>query len=289
MRRWIGPRSPLRSAFDLAWLVAFGLVVVQLVRSEPAGALLSGGVRLGLTPGVERSVLRWRGRSVARVEQRVRRRGEGWIVVRSYAAAGPAAASAQRSPDEEANDGPLAELRLRLRRDLSLASIELRGDLSRMLSSAAMLGGTAPAGGGAWTTIGARVLERFGARIRIGGRCNAAGECHLRGRLGRRPFARSVTVGKGPVLAEAVQPLLARGMLGRTVELQLFDPLTLSRRTVSYEVVGWKPTTVAGKTVRALHVVQHIGGLRAELWLDRRGSTLRSTLPGGLSTERVTR
>ncbi|MBK6849939.1 MAG: hypothetical protein IPG96_21185 [Proteobacteria bacterium] len=117
-------------------------------------------------------------------------------------------------------------------------------------------------------------------RLTVRGDCDgASGYCALAGRVLGHRFDQAVRVGRGPVLPSAIYPLLVRGVLGQEVELGLFDPLTLSRRVITYRLLGRRTVAIGGRRIEAMRVQQDLAGLRQELWLDARGRLLREEWP----------
>ena len=171
---------------------------------------------------------------------------------------------AHRVADEQ---GAIGEVRLRLRSDLSVASIRLDLDGPRFLRAFGPVGRLPPLlAGGRFTLKGTCELE--------------TGHCQLEGRVGRRRVSELVEVGRGPVLAVAVRPLLVRGVLGRQVELALFDPLSLARRNVRLELGLRQRRRLAAGEVDVWPVREEAEGRSVRLWLDARGRLLRAEGPG---------
>jgi hypothetical protein len=250
--------SRLRNVVDALWVVSFAASLTWLLLSSRGDAgRPAQGLLLELRPGVQQQLLFRRGKEIGQVQVATRREGKGWIVERRVFI-----------DDERA-----LQVRQELRGDLSLARLSLAADLDRLATVAGLpltllreLGGA-----GTLTVAGPCKLE--------------TGSCQLEGRLGSRVLRFPIFPGRGPVLTEAVYPLLARGRLGRTLELSLFDPLSLQPRRVTLRVLGSEILQLPGGPRRALHVRTDLEGVGTDLWLDPDGMPLREELPLGLRAD----
>lgn len=260
--------SRLRLGFDLFWALSFtGCFVALLLGSRDARSV-DGAIQLELHPGVQTLGIYRRGARFGAVVHEVRRDGRGWRVERRFAIG-----AADRLPSASA-----LALRLRLRADLSLDRLALEGDLSR-LGELAGLGALLPGKG-----------DAEAQRIRLAGSCDVeTGACRLHGRVAGRPVSLPVAAGRGPVVESAIFPLLARGSLGKTLEVMVFDPLAMQQRMVVYRIEGRE--TIALRAARggggqpAIRVSCELTGLVTRVWLDPRGMVLREELPLGFVLE----
>ena len=275
MKGILSPISRARGVLDIAWGVAFVILLTQMIARPRAASVTSEGVRLELAEGTQQQGLYRGDVRLAGVERRVERYRRGWRLVQRYqlGGAGPSAAAARRGGSDRGGGGQLlGEVALVLHRDLSLAEIAVDLDISRL-----------PLAGG----VSAALQRRVG-KVKLRGKCAPQrGTCRLRGSVGATRVNRQVDVGRGPVLPGAVYPLLARGALGGTAELTIFDPLLLRSRTVSFSVEGKEPLELRGQKtpLTAIRVRQQTDELGSTLWLDERGRVLRHDLPLGLRIE----
>jgi hypothetical protein len=257
--RWLAADAPLRGVLDLAWGLVFVGVMVALWAGSSSRAPLQAGIELALVTGQQRFGIFRGTQRLGGVDEQVRRTATGWRLVQRFSGAGGGA-----------NAGPdLGTVALELRRDLSLARIDVAVDVARLTRLAgSLVAGVLPP-----LPLG---LERLTVR----GDCDgASGYCALAGRVLGHRFDQAVRVGRGPVLPSAIYPLLVRGVLGQEVELGLFDPLTLSRRVITYRLLGRRTVAIGGRRIEAMRVQQDLAGLRQELWLDARGRLLREEWP----------
>lgn len=244
----------------MAWVVAFCVVVGLMIAHRLRDPVARAGVQLELVEGAQLRGIYRQGRRLGSASHRVSRTDRGWRLDERFLA--------QRAGQE----AEVAHARLHLRRDLSMERLSLEVDLSQLATL---------------TGVGAGVAQRLGlGELRLRGKCGfRSGRCDLEGSMGQRPISRSVNVGRGPVLPSAIYPLLARGVLGKQVELSLVDPMTLQRRPVSYALVGRRPLKLGSQQFDALLVKQRISGISTDLWLDRRGRVLKEQLPLGISIQ----
>lgn len=261
LRRVLDPTGPLRRVFDVAWLASFAVLLALLLLRDRASSSADSGELLDLMEGAVRQGLFVGDRRVGTLISSVVRKQDRWLLRTRFL---PGDGSGQAA----------ASTRLVLHPDLSLSSLAVDADLSRLLSAAtpatALLGGLP----------GMR-------RISVHGDCELeTGICRVKGRIGTEPVDLNVTAGRGPVLTSAVYPLLARGSLGRRVELSIFDPLTLGRRIITYEVEGTETLRLrSGQRAEAVRVRRDLEGLATWVWLDPRGLVLREDLPVGIQVE----
>jgi hypothetical protein len=252
------PFSRLRIGFDLFWATSFVACFVAIALSSRDARSLDGAIRLELTPGVQTQGVYRQGRRVGSVIQEVRREAKGWRVERRF----------------ELSAGRAAEIRLRLRGDLSLDRIELEADLARIGDLAGLSG----------LLLGKGQAEA--RRIHLAGSCDLeSGSCRLRGQLGGRSLTLPVAAGRGPVVESAIFPLLARGSLGKTLEVMVFDPLAMQQRMVVYRVEGRESVSLRIGRRPAIRVSCELAGLTTRVWLDERGMVLREELPLGFVIE----
>jgi len=109
-----------------------------------------------------------------------------------------------------------------------------------------------------------------------------------------------------PVMSNVVPIRIAMGgalNVGETIRLPVFDPTTLSTRTVEVDVlehdtlfvtdsVSLDPTTGRWSSahmdsIPAWRIAEVFGGVRVESWVDADGRTIRSSSPLGFSMERT--
>jgi len=266
--RW--PRITLDVTFCLGFGVLFALMVTH---GESSTFTLSGqSVELGLSEGAQRQGLYRGAERVGTVLWSVKRQDPGWLVTHAIALGDDPEA---RRPDNGANPAT-ARTTLQLRDDLSLARIRLEADLSQLgkLSSLSL-----PALPG---------LGRLGElRISLQGDCAMeTGDCQLVGAVGSHPINHLVSAGRGPVVTSAIYPLLARGSLGGTAEVRIFDPMTLSQRVVKFKVEGRERLRLrTGQTFETLRVHRDLEGIGTRVWIDGEGRVLKEQLPLGLTAE----
>lgn len=262
--RWLSPTSRVRLVGDALWLVAFALALAGFLGRRGAPATAAGGVALQLPEGGQRKALRRGGVRIGTLVQRARRVNAGWQLEQRFSRGGQ----------------PIGEVALELAEDLSLLGFRVHAELAPL---AELLGGEAAAllGGGE------RLRRLLGGALQLRARCDPqSGVCRARGRIGDTRISRTLPVGRGPVLASAVYPLLARGVLGRKAELQIFDPLAMSARTVTFDVAAERaPLRLRSGSYRALRVIQDAGPLQTTVWLDDRGRALLEELPWGVRVE----
>ncbi len=257
MRRLFAPDSRLRVALDLVWVGAFAAAFLWLALGARGAGQLERGVALELTPGIQEQGLYRRGQRLGTVVLEVRRQPQGWQLDRRLLVDGKRAAL----------------IRQRLRADLSLASLSLDADVSAL---------------GDLAGVPRFLLHQLGTnpRLRLSGECDAeTGLCRLLGAAGRFPLNLPITAGRGPVLSTAIYPLLARGSLGRKLELSLFDPLALRTHLVTFVVEERETLRLRSGTHRAVRVRCDVQGMTARVWLDERGLLLREEMPLGVVAE----
>lgn len=252
--RWFSSTSRSRWVLDLLWVGGFVAVVVTMVLEARAFRPFESAVNLALIEGTQHRGIYREGVKLGEVVHRVERQPSGWRVSEAFALGG----------------SQVGEVRLQLRRDLSLRGLTADVDLTQLQgisgSSAAMF----------------RLLGDVG-RLRVRGDCHAStGSCLIAGEIGSRRISHALNVGRGPVLPSAIYPLLARGVLGRQVELSLLDPMTLQRRSVTFTLVGRRTLSLGGQQHDAILLRQSFAGLESQIWLDRRGRVLKEELPLGL-------
>lgn len=255
-------RARWRLCLDLFWVAAFAASLTWLLVSAPHGQTTQpqDGMLLELHPGVQQQALFRHARRVGSVRVLTRRQGPGWLLERRI-----------RVGAKE-----VALIEQELRADLSLSRLALKASLDEL---------------GALGGLPAPLLRELGpvGTLSLAGGCRVeTGSCVLVGKVGRRPMHFPIFPGRGPVLTAAVYPLLARGRLGNSVELSLFDPLALRSRRVTLRIVGGETLELAGKRHDAVHVHTDVDGLGSELWLDKDGMPLREELPLGFRADHET-
>ncbi len=109
-----------------------------------------------------------------------------------------------------------------------------------------------------------------------------------------------------PVMSSVVPIRVAMGgelRVGRTVRLPVFDPTTMSMRSVEVDVLDYDTLLVTDSvaldhgsgrwssmhldSVPAWKIAEVYGGVRVESWVDADGRTLRSSSPLGFSMEKT--
>lgn len=259
MRGWLSPTSRLRLLGDLAWLTGLAVVGVLLLGGGSRDRRgLQSGVRLELIAGKQLRGLYLGKRRVGAARQHIERRAKGWRITDRYYAQ-----VAGGKPEQ------IAWARLTLREDLSLEALSVGADPQRLATL---------------TGLGPDIAKRLElGRLTLTGRCRIdTGECQISGQLGRRIIDQKVATGRGPVVPAALLPLLARGVLGNKAELVVFDPLTLRRRVITYQIVARAKLKLDGVEYDAIHVKQDVEGTNTDLWMDTRGRLLQETLPLGV-------
>ncbi|MBW2732100.1 MAG: hypothetical protein JRH20_06870 [Deltaproteobacteria bacterium] len=252
--------SKVRSLFDLAWVVAFIVVLGLLYGGGRGRVAFDGSIQLDLPIGEQLRRITLRGKRVGVIKHRVERHKKGWRITQRFFA-------------EIAKERvEVAWSRLVLRKDLSLESLAVSADPERLTQLMGLSGGLA------------RLLNV--GKLKLHGSCRLqSGRCRLQGNLGGKRVNQSVMAGRGPVVPTALFPLLARGVLGNQAELVIFDPMSLTRKVVKYEITGREQIEVGGARFDALRVKQDVEGLPTTLWLDDRGRVLKEQLPMGLWVE----
>lgn len=256
LRLMTNPR--LRVLTDAAWVASFAAVMIALLLRTGGQQPLESGQRLELVQGVQRHGIYFKGARVGTSVTRINREGRGWSMKSRFSIKGQLAAQSQIS----------------LYRDLSLAGVRLKADLSQL----AGLGGMAAL---LFRWIGER------GKVDVRGACEfETGICNLKGRVAGKKIKLPVLAGRGPVLTNSVYPLLAQGTLGRQAEIGLFDPLSMQRKVVTLRVEQRGPLTLRnGATVEALRISRDLEGGNTSVWIDLRGRVLREELPLGVVFE----
>ena len=252
-------KSRLWRATDLAWIlafcVAFGLLIL---RTSASAGLDADGDLLRLMEGAQRMGLYMGQRRLGTVHNAVVRKEKGWTVSTRF----------------EVGETEAVSTRLTLHPDLSLSTLKVDADISRLVR----LGGIA--------AFFLSQLDGIG-KIHVNGVCALeTGVCQVHGTLAGKEVNLPVTAGRGPVLTSAIYPLLARGTLGKEAELGIFDPLTLGRRILTFRVLGSEPVKLAtGATLEAVKIQRDLEGVVSHVWVDLRGRVIKETLPMGLKME----
>ncbi len=107
------------------------------------------------------------------------------------------------------------------------------------------------------------------------------------GKLERRDIALEET----PVLTSSLRYfILKQGIKpGLHYSYPFFDPLTLTTRTMSVDVLDKEPVEVRGEKVDCYKVQTSFQGITVSSWVNERGETLREESPMGLVMVRETR
>ncbi len=254
------PTSPLRTLVDVAWIAAF-IAVMALMLCGGEGQRSLKGVRLELIEGKQkRGLYLPSGARVGEMHQTIERHKQGWRVTERFFVVAPGA------PRQ------IGWSRATLRQDLSLHTISVSVDPTKL---AALTGLSPEIASG--LSLG---------RLTLSGRCQlATGNCDVSGALGKRRVNQTILAGRGPVLPAALLPLLARGVLGNRAQLVVFDPLTMRRRVVVYQIVERTKREVAGRMVPAIRLKQDVEGMNTELWVDARGRLIEETLILGVKVK----
>lgn len=260
-RRMTSVEGPLRVVNDLFWIALFFAAFGYMAFRERDVAATADGVALSLVEGTETRVVKRHDETLATIEQRTQRVGEQWEIE-------------QRYRHREATIGTILIV---LRTDLSLERFSVDADMSQVIALSGLR---------QWIPQHDSQNKLNAATISVRGHCDPAlNRCRMRGNIGDESFRQSVTIGKGPVVASAIYPLLARGMLGTQVELSLFDPLSLQKRTMMLRIVGKETIVLARREHLSIKVEQTFSGILSKLWLDARGRVLKESFPFGFSTE----
>lgn len=256
--RLLSPFSRFRSVFDALWVGSF-IMVLSFMLWHARGASRADAVTpLDLRAGTQVQGLYRHGVRLGTVSLATKRDGKGWRMERRIELQGRRA----------------AQFRLRLRSDLSLFHVALDADLAGLGDLAGVPADLL------------RVLGQDKTSLALHGECAVeTGVCHLRGRLGGRQVDLPVAAGRGPVVAGAIYPLLARGRLGRKVEISLFDPLSLRQHVVSYRVETKEQLRLSSGIYPALRVSCDLGGVSTRVWLDPAGLVLQEELPLGITLQ----
>jgi hypothetical protein len=94
---------------------------------------------------------------------------------------------------------------------------------------------------------------------------------------------KDVQLSEVPMLAETMRYAVARSGLtpGTTLRRTIFDPITLSARTITTVVEKVEEITIRGRKQRCFRVKESCNGIVVYAWLDRRGETLKEESPVG--------
>lgn len=243
-----------RRGVDLLWIGCFVAVLVRLSLVSAGTTIAGGQAPLTLSEADRRYGLYQADRKLAVARLITRRASTGWLLEQQWRIA----------------KSQLLQLEVALREDLSLREFSLRAELGALPEEARAL-----------------VQELAGSGdVHLRGDCgDGTPYCSVSGKLGQHAISQRVLVGRGPVLVQAIYPLLARGMLGNKAEVSVFDPLTLGRRTVIFQVVGRESLVRAGRNDLAIRIREQIGEFSSDVWLDREGAVLREDFPFGLRME----
>ncbi len=106
----------------------------------------------------------------------------------------------------------------------------------------------------------------------------------VEGELAGMKVKRRIPVTEPPVLDILVPRLLARQRLlpGQAYRAALFDPQTLSNRTVTYRVVGPEAVQTGLGLLPGIHVVAGGAFGKSDIWIDEEGNLLRQKTEAGL-------
>jgi hypothetical protein len=257
LQQVLGPASRMRLGLDLFWLLGFGLVIFILARRPVDLQLQDSSIALQLRPGTQVQALLRGGARVGYITSTTHRRDQGWILRSEFVV----------------GEKPAASLQWRLRQDLSLEDLQVTARLAQLQG----LVGLPPI-----------FLEQlnFGEDLELRGACALeTGTCQVKGRVGSHRFDLPVSIGRGPALASAVYPLLARGRLGSKVEVSLFDGLSFQQRSVTLQLEQRERLRITSGVYEAIRVKQSSGALTTTLWLSADGLVLKEEMPLGISLE----
>jgi transglutaminase-like putative cysteine protease len=111
---------------------------------------------------------------------------------------------------------------------------------------------------------------------------------HVRTSAGERSETR--TLAEPPALAlNLPRELVARGLAaGQTLQVSVFDPLTLRNAPMTVEVQAREIVHAAGRAVPAFRVESHFGGIVTRSWITDVGEVVREESPTGLLVVRET-
>ncbi len=249
------PTSPLRRVIDVGWIVAFLVVLALLLRDGPGGKLgRSAGLRLDLIEDNARfGLFSAQGSRIGEVRQQTERRDKGWRVrTRVFAI-----------PQAGAPSVSIGWSHVALRQDLSLRTLALSFTPKKVRA----IMGRGPD----------LPVEQGAGHLTLSGSCRLeTGACTMIGSLGNKRIEETLAAGRGPVLEIALLPLLARGVLGKRAELQVFEPFTLRRRFITYELIGHEAWSFGPIKTKAIRVKKIVGGEETDLWIDTRGRLLEA-------------
>ena len=143
---------------------------------------------------------------------------------------------------------------------------------------------------------------------RFAARGTVEGDSVLRVEIESADSRRTITVPlREPIVLEGLLPLqLAFGgelAVGRTYNIQIFDPLVLEQRDVAVTVTAESTMVVPDSaalpegdalwvaarwdTVHAWQVSQRVSGIEVEAWIDESGQIVHATSPVGFTLERT--
>ncbi len=261
LRRLLSPSSRLRWATDLTWVAAFAVVLGLLLLRGAGAARVEDRALLDLSPGTQHQGLYLQGQQRGQVTRRVFREEGGWQVSSSVHVGGRQAVMSL----------------LYLHKDLSLARLRVQADLAELLQ----LGGSA---------VAAALFSGLARRgqVDVQGDCSLeSGICKLHGEVaGRAIQDLPVMAGRGPVVVNAIYPLLAQGNLGREVEIGIFDPLSFRRKVVTFRIEGRERLRLRrGAAREAIRVARDLDGVQTRVWIDAAGNVLKEELPLGIVLE----
>ncbi|MEE2788113.1 MAG: transglutaminase-like domain-containing protein [Myxococcota bacterium] len=154
--------------------------------------------------------------------------------------------------------------------------------------------------------LDARISAQFDAALNLGsiqfkitaGPAKFEGQAIVEDRaikvtLGRGTPDRTITipVDTPPVLRHLVGVRLRKENLvvGQTLKIPIFDPMTQGTQTMEIEVVGRDEITILDQTFPATHIRQKVSGLVLNGWINERGEMLKQELGLGLVAVRETK
>lgn len=251
----LSPHSRLRVILDLCWVGAFSVVLLLMLGSSGATSADSSA-RLEMSEGAQRLGLYLKDKRMGAMISRIRKEDSGWQV-----------STAIRLGQDQ-----VALTLLYLFQDLSLARLHVKADLLRLVEL-----------GGVPTTV----FPGLKGEVNMKGDCALeTGVCNISGTVAGHKVGLPIMAGRGPVLTNAVYPLLARGNLGKEVEIGLFDPLSFRRKLVTFRIEGREQLRLrSGRSFDAVRVSRDLDGVRARIWIDGQGRVLKEELPLGIVLE----
>lgn len=252
---FFSPRSGVRLLFDLLWIIGFLITLFFLLFASETKRGFNGKVNLNIESYRQKRSILFKGQEVGYITTEVKKETNEYEIKHRLYLLG-----------QKEN---LIRVKIQLRSDLSLKNIFLVADPDHL---------------GRFSLLAKPLLASLNvgkSRLSVHCRIETA-KCNVSGHVGKRRIDENFMVGRGPVIPEALLPLLARGTLGKRAELVVFDPLSLSRKVILYERTKEETISIKGKDYLSLKIKQGVEGLQSHLWIDDRGRILKEEIAMGI-------